>query len=227
MWDIRLGEEYDLRQPLIVRRLIGWLKAGLVSGLFLAPPCSTFSQARLAAEDVEPLRAPSRPWGLPSAWRPWQAAALRDGTLLALVACRLFQAALVRGLPVALEQPETSIMWAQPPHAALARDRRTLRLTTEMCMWGAPWRKPTSLLAAGLDLHRVAARRCASTHECARSGKAHRALRGRAPNGKWWTAIAQAYRRNFCAAIADAFADAHVRHRHERLCSLLAPASQT
>ena len=67
------------------------------------------------------------------------------GNALAEIAERLARAQEKAGNYWTIEQPATSLMWLYRPIARLIEDDGVCIVTTDVCMFGAPWRKPTSI----------------------------------------------------------------------------------
>ena len=44
-FDLDLGAEFDLCDPAVIARIIGWCRSGVVMGIMLAPPCGSWSKA--------------------------------------------------------------------------------------------------------------------------------------------------------------------------------------
>ena len=110
---------------------------------------------------------------------------VRLGNALAEIAARLAEAHEKAGNYWMPEQPATSLMWFFEPVARLLRSASTYLATIDVCMYGAPWRKPTSLAANFYQIVRLV-RHCDGCH-------AHISLQGNAPCGKKKTAIASPY----------------------------------
>ena len=117
---------------------------------------------------------------------------VRLGNALAEVSARLAEAQEKAGNYWMLEQPATLLMWLFLPIAALIAKVTIFLVVIDVCMFGAAWRKPTTLAAnvgeiAGLF------RRCDGRH-------GHISLQGNASCGKSWTAIASPYWPEFARA---------------------------
>ena len=84
-----------------------------------------------------------------------------------------------------LEQPATSLMWLVDPIAAFIARVTFVLVVIDVCMFGAPWRKPITLAANFPELMGLH-RQCDGCHS-------HISLQGNAPCGKPWTAIASLY----------------------------------
>jgi hypothetical protein len=50
LWDIELGEQYDLTKRSAQHKILGWITSGMVLSVHCGFPCSSFSRAR----DVPP-----------------------------------------------------------------------------------------------------------------------------------------------------------------------------
>ena len=89
------------------------------------------------------------------------------------------------------EQPASSPLLLIPPWEQL--QQRAWKITRDMCMDGAPWRKPTALLANHECIKQLACN-CDGTHT-------HIALAGKAPCSRKWTDVACPYWPQFAAVI--------------------------
>ena len=72
---------------------------------------------------------------------------VRLGNALAEVACKLAEAESKAGNYWTLEQPATSLMWLYECIAKLISNNDVVVVTADVYMFGAPWRKPTSIAA--------------------------------------------------------------------------------
>ena len=77
----------------------------------------------------------------------------------------------------------------------------------DFCMCGTPWKKPTGVLAVGLNLEQMDAFRCLGAPRglCRRTGKPHQILRGLNEAGIFRTKVAEGYPKKFCQLIARAY----------------------
>ncbi|CAK0797132.1 unnamed protein product [Prorocentrum cordatum] len=64
LWDISLGDNYDLRCRRNRHLLVGWVRGGLVVGVHVSTPCPSFSRARDIPPGPPRLRSDSEPMGL-------------------------------------------------------------------------------------------------------------------------------------------------------------------
>ena len=146
---------------------------------------------------------------------------------------KVARACLLQAVPFWVENPDSSWLWLQPewlkitrllerrilaaapPASACAsscgdpspsgseRDRRfPACFRVDFCRWGTPWRKRTRFLTTLTDLQ--GARLLCN---CARPTQ-HQRLRGRAPDGRAWTLIAQPYPKAFARVLGMAAASA-------------------
>jgi hypothetical protein len=106
-----------------------WLLAGLVTWLWLAPPCCSFSPLR-NLDRGGPLRPPSRPYGPPGCKETMLGNALwRRALALARLAHQL-------GIPVTIEHPNRSTAWRLRETHRLARLPGFHFATFDHCMYG-------------------------------------------------------------------------------------------
>ena len=110
---------------------------------------------------------------------------VRLGNALAEISRRLAEAQEKAGNYWTLEQPSTSLMWLYDPIAWLIDRCCVFMVTTDVCMFGAPSRTPTSIASNFVGIMRLR-RFCNGLHE-------HISLQGNAPCGRSWTAIASPY----------------------------------
>ena len=199
-WDISLGPQYDLLDIDNQRLLRGWLLAGLIWGLHLGTPCTSFSRARHPAvrsgEHVEGLQQLSKQ----------QQAQVDTGNALLKFSCSLLRVARRMGIACTLENPATSYMFLMPCLLQLLRLKDCNIAVTEYCMFGTPWRKSTKLIGFNINLDVFAQYRCIDKPRgvCRRTNRPHTVLSGW-ENGVARTLIAQPYPRKFCRELANCF----------------------
>ena len=196
--DILTCQAYDLLNPMFQAVVIGLLLEGRVALLHLAPPCASFSMA-VNRIRRHAMKTASQPAGLPSL-RPHQAEKVAMGNALADVAVKLLHAQVAGHGHWQFEQPASSLMWQyMPVRSAMAAAHWSTR---DVCMDGAPWMKPTTIVASDPAILRLTCR-CDRQHE-------HIRLRGQAPCGRDWTSIAGPYWPGFARAIVDCWS--HLLH---------------
>ena len=228
LWDISLGDAYDLRRVEPRRLILGWVAAGMVIGLHIATPCPSFSRARDHGPGPPRLRSPAEPSGLASLTRACDREQVRIGNLLARFSAALARAAHQRKIPWALENPRNSYLFLLAVFVALASLQGVKKVITEFCMWGTAWRKSTTFLHGNLDLSELAGRRCLGAKRglCLRTGKKHVHLAGLDPDGEFRTRKAEAYPYDLCRALARAFDNARLSQVAETFEETIAPSSR-
>ena len=77
-------------------------------------------------------------------------------------------------------------------------------------MFGTPWKKSTAILTINVNIDRLRNYRCVGAGRgiCKRSGCHHLNLKGKAPDCRFWTKIAQPYPKSFCTTLARCYRDA-------------------
>ena len=181
--DIVYNPDFDLLNPLFLSVVLGLIFERLVRMLHLGPPCSSFSMACNRFPQFA-MRDTTHPEGFASQ-PPHRKEKVRLGNALAEVAAKLANAQEKAGNLWMLEQPATSLMWLFKPIFELVARATSFLVTIDVCMFGAPWRKPTSLAANFPQISRLF-RRCDGCHQ-------HISLQGNAPCGRSWTAVASPY----------------------------------
>ena len=188
--DIVYNPDFDLLNPLFLSVVLGLIFERLVRILHLGPPCSSFSMAVNRFKSYA-MRSADQPEGFDDL-PPHREEKVRLGNALAEVASRLAEAQEKAGNFWTLEQPTTSLMWLYAPIAALIAKVTTFLVIIDVCMFGAPWRKPTTLAANFREITQLY-RRCDGSHD-------HISLQGNAPCGRSWTAVASPYWPEFARA---------------------------
>ena len=180
LWDISFGPQYDLRARSRQHLILGWLRAGLIWGVHFGTPCCSFSRARDVPPGPPPLRSDQCPMGLPGLVRAADKEAVQSGNTLMLFSVRALRVCRDMRIPATLENPARSRLWLCPAIRGALKWRLSTLTTTEFCMWGRPWRKPTAFLGVHADLTSVGARRCLGAKRgcCARTGRPHLVLQG-------------------------------------------------
>ena len=89
------------------------------------------------------MRSSNQPGGFANL-PPHREAKVRLGNALAEIAARVADAQEKAGNYWMLGQPATSLMWRFEPIARLVERCSTFLATIDVCMFGAPWRKPTT-----------------------------------------------------------------------------------
>ena len=209
--DIVHGDEHDLTKRRVQNRKLSEIGNGQVRAATLATPCTSFTIARrgpppLARGPPPPLRSRELPWGLPGLSEK-DVERIRVGNLLARFTIRYALLCLEHLVPFMIENPMTSRLWVLPRMLKLLQKPGAHVVDVDFCQFGTRWRKSTKLVFGnvpaealeGLAKCRFHGRGC-----CSCTGKPHLVLSGTAPNGKFWTLIAQAYPKQLCDMVVHA-----------------------
>lgn len=119
-------------------------------------------------------------------------------------------------IPATLENPKMSRIWLLPSFVGLIQAARSNNhiinrptfISFNMCMFGVPWQKPTSILGVNVDVSPLELTCLGTSGMCSRTGLRHQVLEGRSPSGQFWTKIAAAYPLRFARALASCLVDA-------------------
>ena len=194
--DVLIHDSYNIMNPLFLSLIFGLLLEGRVRCLWLAPPCSSFSIAwnscwktqlrdLLSGEPLHGLRAE-------------HVKKISMGDALCDIAIRLFEVLVRANGDAVLEQPKSSLMFKLKRFRQCVRRLALHTVSRDVCLDGAPWRKPTTLVTTCPRLWDIHAQCCDRNHQ-------HIQFRGQSPSGKPWTLIASAYWRPFMDTVASCF----------------------
>ncbi|CAE7219960.1 gag-pro-pol [Symbiodinium sp. CCMP2592] len=210
LWDINLGADYDLRNPVQRQRICGWVRSGLVAGIHLGMPCESFSRARDVRPGPPPIRSNMHPLGLPGL-RPADQLKVELGNLWMRFSVKVLSLCWHMRVPATLENPLTSRLWLCPPIQQLLRKPLVGQWTTHYCASGRPFKKPTSFVGVHVNLSFLAVHTCHSKRVCQYTGDRHVPLQGQThSSGQWRTKWAEPYPPRMCRAIASAFYNSEV-----------------
>ena len=212
--DVRHSAAFDLTRPTAQRFVIGWIKSGMIKGVWCGHPCSTWSRARWP-----PLRSGKHLFGLPEVLRDKRLAVLvKQGNQTLQFAARVGQCCQRIGVPAIFENPSTAMSWQTPQMQRLAQHKTSTTIVTDYCRFGTPWRKRTKLLGIRVSNLERLAKTCGGTKGFCYTGRQHVRLRGTDPSTKQlWTRLAEPYPRRFAAAAADVL---HNASEHSMLNNL-------
>ena len=183
--------------PAFVNRILGWISSGVVAGVWLGTPCSTWTRALRV-----PLRTEMHPDGRPDLTRE-QASKLDIGNKSFLFSLQIIRACLRYNVGVMIENPQTSLVWSNPRFQKLLNLKSSTFVICHMCQFGTPWMKATRVQAWGIGELWELAKKCSGPRGlCSRTARPHLELSGRAPGGRHWTSIAAAYPAAFARAAA-------------------------
>ena len=188
--------DFDCLDPAFVAVLLGLILERRFRLIHLGPPCSSFSMACNRFLKYA-MRSAAFPAGL-AGLLPHQLEKVSLGNALATVAAHLIDAQCRAGGLWTLEQPTSSLMWLFAPIAEIMARLQAIMVKTDVCFYGAPWKKPTTVATNHQPLLTIA-------NKC-RCKVPHLVLQGNAPGGKSWTAIASPYWPGYQSAWVAAFA---------------------
>lgn len=211
LWDINLGDDYDLTKASNRGKIVNWIRAGLILGLHLGTPCESFSRARDVPPGPMPLRSDARPLGL-DGLKPHDQVKVLIGNMFMRFSAMLLRLARFFNFPATLENPARSRLWLCPPIKSLINKKHSQFAITHYCAWGTQWKKATGFLGIHICLDRLDNARCLSSKRgiCGHTGKPHVQLHGRDQFGNWLTKQAQPYPPKLCTALAKCFLDVEV-----------------
>ena len=194
--DIMYTEAFNLLDPGFFMVVLGLILEGWVAVLHLGPPCSSFSMAfnRFSSQRIRSSQFPAGLENLTDA----QEAKVRLGNELAQVALSLARAQMKAGRWFQLEQPASSLMLHLPSFKDLIKDTNVFMAVRCVCADGAPWMKPTAIIANSKHILNLNAR-CPGC-------KSHISLQGKSPDGRSWTAVASPYWPAFARLMAKSWA---------------------
>ena len=170
------------------------LRSGQCLGIFLGPPCGTYSCACHPA-----LRSLLHLFGLPhlagtALQKTLDANAVTDRML------RILEIANACQVPWICENPQTSMLWQLPRMLRIRKKAFPVHL--HQCGFGTPWKKPTTLLCSRISDPKRMEVRCKPIQKiCSHSGRHHTTLQGAL------TSRAAQYPRKMCDQIALVLSD--------------------
>ena len=202
------------------RRLFALLRSGHVLLSWWGTPCITFTLALRWDGGPVPLRDPEAPHQ-PGPWLTDQSLIdkVEEGNCLADVTAEGIEITHEAGGYSIVENGVRSYIWEYPRLNAAFDRIDPAEVVTCYCAWPltlggdhAPWQKATRLkgtLPNLISLQRL----CLNIRTCTFTGKLHIPLRGKAPDGRFWTRISEGYPAGLCAAVLDLAAAALDRAR--------------
>ncbi|CAE7611472.1 LRRC45 [Symbiodinium sp. CCMP2592] len=157
--DVLHGEEVDLLLPQHQSSMRKLCSSGLVRVAVAAPPCSSFSRARLKPGGPPAVRTPAHPHGIPAPSQRQQAELQRSDKLHEL--CReLLTLVLLSGGLVLLENPSSSLLWLTDPCKAWIRHHCLSAVEVAACTFGMNAKKSWTFVSNLADLSSLASTCC-------------------------------------------------------------------
>jgi hypothetical protein len=194
----------DLTVPDNVQVVTHAIRNGRVRGLWIAPPCASWSRARHGPPLSSwcSLRSADHPLGLPGL-SDRAREIVSEGNAVMRVVARIVSVAIECEVPVIIENPECSYLWSAPEMLTLPHKFMFREIKYDACAFGARWRKRTRLWCWGCSSDVTFPSLCHGQSLCSYSHKHHIILSGRDPISKTlWTSLACAYPQALAAQVA-------------------------
>ena len=215
MVDLALSDRHDVGNDHLEQMLIRWIRSGYVSGLLIAPPCETWSEARHldCAEPghPRPLRSALDPFGLPQL-RLSEVAQLGISSFLLYVTIRLLFAAAVTRVPAIVEHPaeprkgSRASIWKLPWFQFFEQMGFMTRQRIWQAEYGGVALKPTDLGVFHIDDFKAKMRPFRSVPNWSELIQ----LGGRDSSGAWRTSAAKEYPPTLNMAFAHVIGSQHL-----------------
>ena len=176
--DVKFGAHCDLTCKKVRSTVIGWLRSGRIWCVHLATPCTRWTTARTTGRK-EP-----------------------QGSLeVAIFSARVLRVCRQLGIRVSLENPRTSALFRWQPIRKELDKLCAVETVTDMCQYGVPFKKPTSVWSTIDTLPVALGKRCTC-------GKHSVVLEGlvkiKEARPVWRTSLAACYPPRFCHAYGRA-----------------------
>ena len=191
--DILFNADYDMMNPLFMAVLIGLILEGRFALIHVGPPCSSFSWAVNRFKHCA-MRSWKYPQGFPNL-PPHRKLKVELGNALAYAALSICRAQERAGHVWQWEQPHPSLMLALRDVSEFISRSAVFEAIAWICFWGAPWAKPTVILANHMAVMGV-------NRGCPKVRHKHTPLTGCNDDGVHWTKIAGPYWGPFAKAMA-------------------------
>ena len=229
---IDILDGYDLCDSSMQAAVSSAIAAGWVISVWMGLPCNSWSKARRGRTWEErnkrqyqgrrhhgfpaALRDRANLWGLPrDSLSPCDRQTLQRHNTLVIFALEVIDQCTKAQLPVAVENPSSSMLWSLPELQSRIHDslQHVTTVTTDYCCWGTPWRKRTTMIfwfwpAAVASISRVCRASRGTKGQpaiCSISHKPHMHLSGMDPKTKTFiTKQADPYPRKMVEALVAA-----------------------
>ena len=218
--DLALSPKHDATNAALVTRLIQWFHAGVISGLVVAPPCETWTEARYQPITGEraprPVRSADCPLGLQDLTKA-ELEQVQISTLLLYTAVRLLLAAVLTHTPGVMEHPkeprlsDRPSIWRLPWTRALLRSNWLRLHLIRQSQFGGRSVKPTHLAVCHMSqFHEILHSHCVPV-----DNQRLITLQGKFSDGSWKTTAAKEYP----AMLNKGLAHALVEHHRQRMAN--------
>ena len=153
-FDILQGDVYDLERRVTQNLVFGWLSSSCIAGIWIGIPCGSWSRARRGPPGSNwcAIRSRRHINGIPDL-PPRDCAKLAAGNRMLKLCIRIIKAARAAGIPVALENPGSSLLWHHPTFRQLLGHASVHDF--DYCQYGKPWRKRTKVVSWGVRSSRT------------------------------------------------------------------------
>ena len=197
----------DLLKPHVQACILGWIRDGLFATVWLGTPSTSWCIALNRFPKCR-LRSADEIFGL-STLNDRQQQRVLIGNRTARFSIKVINTCMQLCLPVALENPCRSLLFALPGLRTNSRHKAYTRHQFTMCAFGTRWRKATELWCWYCEGHYLDTCRCTGRSGiCSFSKKPHIQLQGKSDSGLSWTTIASAYPPRLCHFTARMMATA-------------------
>ncbi len=209
-FDTLTNPAFDLVDEKVQAVVMRYLRRGRISAVFQGTPCSSWSTARHGRPP--PLRDRKEGiYGLPNLSKA-DAERVRLGNATMKATAKIIRACEEAKVPVMLENPINSMLWAAPEVMACREAPSYLQNHGDYCQHGAKWRKRTRFATWCVPFKIEALCKLCKGKKgfCSRSGKKHVLLNFK-PGEKFKvfrTRKADKYPKSVAKAAAKALADA-------------------
>ena len=224
-FDLLQGRTGDLLNNDTYQRVMAMINSGRCLGVWLAPPCSSWSSSRRHDEHkgAPPLRSRQHVLGLPSLDSK-QRRQVQTANALMQRTCDFAVSSVLNRVPFCIENPDKSLIFDTAQFKHLASLPEVVATRYDFCQFGEPYRKATRLLSYGFPMLSSRARTCSSRGGvCSRTGAEHELLSGLVecpkeyehllgpvrpgqegkPRMIWKTKLAEPYPVEFCEEMAS------------------------
>ena len=141
------GQHFDLLHPTVQQFVLGLIMGDHVWMVHLGTPCTAWSRARHGIKNLQKARLKEQ-----------------HAVATALFTCKVIRECLKRGVAFSLENPSSSRLWQFQPLLDIIADKRVFFVHFDMCMFGEPHRKSTSVLTNEPALIELG-RQCSKDHK--------------------------------------------------------------
>jgi hypothetical protein len=190
----------------------------------LGTPCSSWSQARRGPPGSSWCRIPSSAFilGLPN-FSETDAKNVAASNKTAEVSADIIALCCKLGVPCALENPATSMIFSSPYLSNIISHKNSSSCVFDFCAYGTRWRRRTKVVSSHFPEIVEISKKCSSkSHVCSFSGKPHVILTGAdKSSGRLWTAIAEPYPQALCRKLAQLIDDRIATCQHQHRISFL------